>query len=153
MKKLFLIFAALSLLAIPAAQAEYGGKKVTEQEAELPPLTEEQYKEMTTRLSKENDCIFIRTIDSWTALDRNHLILYAPSRNNPYLLEIAPTTYNLMFEEQLGIYSKSGENLCPYGRSGLILRDEHLFIRGIAKITKEEAKQLKAYKKAKKEKK
>ncbi|MFC7049608.1 DUF6491 family protein [Emcibacter nanhaiensis] len=159
MKKLMLMFAALTLFATPftslgAWAADSGGKVPVEEAAtaEPAPLTDEQYKEMTKRLSRENDCIFIRTIDSWTALDRTHLLLYAPTRNHPYLLEVAPTTYNLMFEEQLAIYSKTGENLCPYGRSGLLLKDEHLFIRGIAKITKEEAQQLKAYKRAKKNK-
>ncbi|WP_417317425.1 DUF6491 family protein [Emcibacter sp.] len=155
MKKLILMFAALSLLLTPALAAEDSGSKIPEDQAkEAPaPLTEAQYNAMLKRLGKENDCIFLRTIDSWTALDRTHLILYAPSRNRPYLLEIGPSVNNIMFEDTLALYTKTGENLCPYGRSGLLLRDERLFIRGIAKITREEAQQLKAYKKAKKDKK
>ena len=155
MKKLTLIFAALVLFATPAVwAADSGGKMPVEEAAtaDPAPLTEEQFKEMTKRLGKENDCIFLRTIDGWTAIDRTHLLLYAPNRNHPYLLEIAPSVNNILFEETLALYSKTGERLCPYGRSGLLLKDERLFIKGIAKITKEEAQQLKAYKRAKKNK-
>ncbi|WP_138380273.1 DUF6491 family protein [Luteithermobacter gelatinilyticus] len=145
MKKLILLVVLVLATSFTVQAQENVSQSEDAKVGDVVPYSEQEYQALVTRLGKENDCIFIRTIESWTDIDRRHLIIYAPTRKRPYLVKVSPSTFNLKFGQELGIFSRSDGRLCPYGGDALLFEDEKLFIYGIAKLTEEQAKRLIAY--------
>jgi hypothetical protein len=89
------------------------------------------------------DCIWIRTIRDYTALDdRNLLIWSSPKR--PYFVRLSVPAWGLRSSYQIGTMSRD-DRLCPYGGDALVFDSagrETSRIASIRRITDEEAEWL-----------
>lgn len=90
------------------------------------------------------DCIFIRSISDYTPLDRDSLIIWAPTRQRAYLVTLAIPTTGL--DSSFGIAFKSRDGrLCPYGGDAIItddpIRSRHTIL-SISRLSEEDAEAL-----------
>lgn len=116
------------------------------------PLNDEGYAALIKDFSRGKDCIFSQNINNWSALDRKSLILYAPTKNRPYYVELFTKSTELKFAHRIGVYSKFDNRFCGYGGDALFIEGERMSIRAIKKLNKETAKQMIQYQKDKKKK-
>ena len=125
---------ALALAALMAAGATLTGCASTEdgERARLPAST--------------GECVFIRTLDSWRAIDRESLVIYAPSRNHPYKVDLLIPCQGLRFAETIAFTSRDNR-LCDFRREAIIVDGQRCPIGRIEPITVEEAKALTSRKK------
>jgi hypothetical protein len=73
--------------------------------------------------SKGGECVFARTIDNWNAIDDETLIIYAPTRHDPYLVKLWRPVFGLRSEFSLGIEDADNDGqLCDYSRDSIIVR-------------------------------
>jgi Family of unknown function (DUF6491) len=104
------------------------------------------------------DCIFSRTIDSWTVLDNETLLIYAPSRKSPYLVKLFRPEFGLKSEFQLGFWDRDNDGqICDVSRDAILLPGlghgfaDRIPIRSVQRITEAEANELIAKSKVKPE--
>lgn len=104
------------------------------------------------------DCIFSRTIDSWTVLDNETLLIYAPSRKSPYLVKLFRPEYSLKSEFQLGFLDRDNDGqICDFSRDAIVLQGlgrgfaNRIPIRSVQRINEAEANELIAKSKVKPE--
>ena len=104
------------------------------------------------------DCMFSRTIDSWTVLNNDTLLVYAPSRKNPYLVKLFRPDYALKSEFQLGFVDRNNDGqICDVGRDAIVLTGfgsgyaNRIPIWSVERISEAEANQLIAQAKVKPE--
>lgn len=72
---------------------------------------------------KGGDCVFARNIDNWNALDDETLIIYAPTRHQPYLVKLWTPVFGLKSELDIGVQDADNDGqLCDYGRDSIIVR-------------------------------
>ncbi len=87
-----------------------------------------------------SDCISIRTIRDYTALDDKNLLIWA-SVKRPYFVRLFSPAWGLRSSYQIGTVSRD-DQLCPYGGDALVFdtvgRDTSR-IASIRRITPEEA--------------
>ena len=87
-----------------------------------------------------SDCISIRTIRDYTALDDKNLLIWASGRR-PYFVSLFSRAFGLRSSFQLGTQSRD-DRLCPYGGDALVFgaagRDI-VRIASIRRISKDEA--------------
>ena len=131
----------LGLLAI--------GLTAIAEENKVPPLTDAEYQTLVKSYNKGNDCVFSRSINSWTILDDKSLILYAPTKKKPYYVKLNMRSFELKFAHAIGIYSKFDNRFCPYGGNALFIDGTKYSISAIKKIDEEMAKRLIAHTKQK----
>jgi len=129
------------------------GLQAFAEEIKREPLTDAAYEALIKDFSRAKDCVFSQSISNWTALDRKSLIIYAPTRNRPYYVELFGISSELKFAHKIGVYSKFDNRFCGYGGDALFIEGERMTIRAIKKLDKETAKQLIEYHKNKKKKK
>ena len=67
-----------------------------------------------------NQCIFFRTLHDWKPLNRHNLIVWAPSRNHPYHLQLDRPCQNLRFAHTIGFTSTNGR-LCGFGGDSILV--------------------------------
>jgi hypothetical protein len=77
-----------------------------------------------TALPGTDACVFIRNINDWQVIDSTTMIVYAPLRNDAYLLKLFAPVADLDFKERVG-FEDSDHNgqLCGSG-ADLVVRDE-----------------------------
>jgi hypothetical protein len=104
------------------------------------------------------DCIFSRTIDSWTVLNNDTLLVYAPSRKNPYLVKLFRPEYGLKSEFQLGFVDRDNDGqICDVSRDAILLTGfgpgyaNRIPIWSVERISEAEANELIAQSKVKPE--
>ena len=89
---------------------------------------EDQAKDIATAASKSTepkggDCVFARTIDNWNAIDDETLLIYAPSRHQPYLVKLWTPVFGLRSEFSIGVQDADNDGqLCDYSRDSIIVR-------------------------------
>jgi hypothetical protein len=95
------------------------------------------------------DCMFSRTIDDWTVVDDETLIVWAPDHKSPYLVKLFFPEFGLKSAFALGFLDKDNDGLiCDVGRDALIARSiipgraDHIPLRTVQRIDVAEAKQL-----------
>ena len=72
---------------------------------------------------KGGDCVFARNIDNWNAIDDETLIIYAPTRHQPYLVKLWTPVFGLKSEFDIGVQDADNDGqLCDYGRDSIIVR-------------------------------
>jgi hypothetical protein len=74
--------------------------------------------------AKGGDCIFSRTISNWDSLDDETLIIWAPSRHDPYLVKLWMPAFGLKSEFNVGILDADNDGqLCDYGRDAIVVSE------------------------------
>ena len=68
--------------------------------------------------TRGSDCISIRTIRDYTALDDRSLLIWA-SAKRPYFVRLSTPSWGLKTSFQLGTVSRD-DRLCPYGGDALV---------------------------------
>jgi hypothetical protein len=92
----------------------------------------------------KNGCFYARDASNWDALNREYLIVYAPSKTRPFLVHIAPPSVELRNAITLGfggrdrICGKAGEHLEIGGGMG-----RRYSIMDVKRLDKETALQMK----------
>jgi len=87
-----------------------------------------------------SDCISIRTIRDYTALDDKNLLIWA-SAKRPYFVRLFSPAWGLKTSFQLGTVSRD-DRLCPYGGDQLVFGSsgrDTARIASIRRISPEEA--------------
>ena len=95
---------------------------------------------------RSNECIFFRTLYDWRPLNNSHLIVWAPSRRQPYHIQLDRPCWGLRYTLSLGFYSRDS-NLCAYGGDAILVNDgggrpERCAIGAITKLSEEALKSL-----------
>ncbi len=67
------------------------------------------------------DCLFTRTVDDWTPLDNQHLIIFGPLRRDAYLARLFFPTPDLMSDVGIAIVDDNGSGaICGGGTDALV---------------------------------
>lgn len=96
--------------------------------------------------SSAGECVFVRTLSNWRAIDRESLVIYAPSRNHPYKVDLLFPCHGLRFAETIAFTSRD-QQLCDFRSEAIIVDGQRCPIGRIEPITVEEAKALTSRKK------
>jgi len=89
------------------------------------------------------DCISIRTIRDYTALDNRTLLIEGPGKQNYYVRLVMPS-FGIRSSFQLGVKSRD-DYLCPYGGDQIVfggLDHERVSVRSITRLNAEQLKDL-----------
>ncbi len=87
-----------------------------------------------------SDCISIRTIRDYTALDDRNLLIWA-SPKRPYFVRLSSPAWGLRSSFQIGTVSRD-DRLCPYGGDALVFDSagrDTARIASIRRISEDEA--------------
>ena len=72
----------------------------------------------------DNECVFARTIYDFNPLDRNKVVIWAPTRSKAYLLELSMPMPELKFANRVAFVDRNHDGmLCGYGMDRLIVAD------------------------------
>jgi hypothetical protein len=86
------------------------------------------------------DCIMIRTINDFDALDGNDLVIYGPG-DTAYHVVLASPSNQIESEIAIGVEDDGDGRLCPYGLDSIIVEGnmfEKIRIRSIESLDEEE---------------
>lgn len=103
------------------------------------------------------DCIFSRTIDDWTVVDNETLIVWAPNHRTPYEVKLFFPEFGLKSALTLGFLDRDNDGLiCDVGRDAVIVRGvpgmpDRVPLRTVQRIDIAQANQLIAKSKIKPE--
>lgn len=90
-----------------------------------------------------SDCIWLRTVRDYAALDDRHLLIRASGKRN-YLVTLLHRSLDLRSSMGLG-FSSRDDQLCPYGGDAIVvegLSRETVGIRAISRVDDEQADEL-----------
>src|SRR5262245_53079553 len=74
----------------------------------------------TSRACK-NECVFARTIHDFKVLDRDKMIIWAPTRNQAYLVELSMPMPELKFANTIAVVDRNHDGmLCGYGMDRIV---------------------------------
>ena len=73
--------------------------------------------------SASKRCLVVGSIADWRAIDRKRLIIWAPSKQHPFLVELSSTCQALYNGETLSIQSRDNR-LCDFGGDSLWIDGE-----------------------------
>jgi hypothetical protein len=72
-------------------------------------------------LTNENDCMFARSINNWRALDDRNLIVWSPSRKDPYVVTLSRSISGLKFSDTLAFEDHNNDSrICGFGMDKVI---------------------------------
>jgi hypothetical protein len=71
-----------------------------------------------------NECVFARTINNFKVLDRNKMIIWAPTRSRAYLVELSMPMPELKFANTIAFVDRNHDGmLCGYGMDRIVAVD------------------------------
>jgi Family of unknown function (DUF6491) len=93
-----------------------------------------------------NQCVFFRTLYDWRPLNNTSLIVWAPSRRDPYHIQLDKPCFGLRFAHTIGFTSRDSR-LCGFGGDSVLVesgggRPDRCPIGSITKLTEESLKSL-----------
>ena len=72
----------------------------------------------------KNDCVFARTINDFKVLDRDKMIIWAPTRSKAYLVELSMPMPELKFANRIAVVDRNHDGmLCGYGMDRIVVAD------------------------------
>ena len=72
----------------------------------------------------KNECVFARTIHDFKVLDRNKMIIWAPTRSKAYLVELSMPMPELKFANTIAFVDRNHDGmLCGYGLDRIVVAD------------------------------
>jgi len=90
-----------------------------------------------------SDCILIRTIRDYTALDDSHLLIRGSARRG-YFVTLGRPAFGARSSYRLG-FSSRDDQLCPYGGDSIVfggLGNESISVRSISRVNEEQIDQI-----------
>ena len=88
----------------------------------------------TSRANK-NECVFSRTIYDFKPLDRDKMIIWAPTRSRAYLVELSMPMPELKFANRIAFVDRNHDGmLCGYGMDRIVVADSSPAFRTPATI-------------------
>jgi hypothetical protein len=104
----------------------------------------EEYPDRLPRTT--NQCVFFRTLYDWRPLNNTNLIVWAPSRNHPYHIQLDKPCFGLKFAHSIGFTSRDSR-LCGFGGDAVLVQSgggspDRCPIGSITKLTEESLKSL-----------
>jgi hypothetical protein len=90
------------------------------------------------------DCVILRTVQDYDALDGDDLIIYGPARTAYHVVLVTPSN-DIEGEFMIGIYDDGDGRICPYGRDAIIIEGtmtEEIRIRSIESLDEAELEAL-----------
>ncbi len=127
-------WALMGVLIFSAAEDEQPMRDLTEDMA-----TESETMEAATTPpvvlpeGNGNDCIPERSISNFEILDRQNLIVFAPSRRSPYWMKITGFCRSLRFSDAIGFESRDSR-ICAFGGDAIISGDDRCQILSIHRL-------------------
>jgi hypothetical protein len=96
-----------------------------------------------------NECVFVRSIYDFKPLDRNNLVIWAPTRRNAYLVQLSFPLPELKFAQRLAIVDRDHNGmLCGFGMDRIVVADSSFrqpsTILGMTRLDNERIAQLEA---------
>jgi hypothetical protein len=71
-----------------------------------------------------NDCVFARTIHDFKVLDRDKMIIWAPTRSKAYLVELSMPMPELKFANTIAVVDRNHDGMvCGYGMDRIVAVD------------------------------
>jgi hypothetical protein len=71
-----------------------------------------------------NECVFARTINDFKILDRDKMIIWAPTRSKAYLVELSMPMPELKFANTIAVVDRNHDGmLCGYGMDRIVAVD------------------------------
>jgi hypothetical protein len=75
----------------------------------------------------DNECVFARTIYDFKPLDRNKMVIWAPTRSKAYLVELSMPMPELKFANTIAVVDRNHDGmLCGYGMDRIVAVDSGL---------------------------
>ena len=72
----------------------------------------------------KNDCVFASTINDFKVLDRNKMVIWAPTRSKAYLVELSMPLPELKFANRIAVVDRNHDGMvCGYGMDRIIVAD------------------------------
>lgn len=88
-----------------------------------------------TARANKNECVFSRTIYDFKALDRDKMVIWAPTRSKAYLVELSMPMPELKFANRIAFVDRNHDGmLCGYGMDRIIVADSSPAFRTPATI-------------------
>jgi hypothetical protein len=88
-----------------------------------------------TSHANQNECVFTRTIYDFKPLDRNKMVIWAPTRSKAYLVELSMPMPELKFANRLAFVDRNHDGmLCGYGMDRIVVADSSTALRTPATI-------------------
>lgn len=90
-----------------------------------------------------SDCILIRTIRDYTALDDSHLLIRGSARRG-YFVTLGRPAFGIRSSFRLG-FSSRDDQLCPYGGDSIVfggLGNESISVRSISRVNEEQIEEI-----------
>jgi Family of unknown function (DUF6491) len=88
----------------------------------------------TSRANK-NECVFSRTIYDFKPLDRDKIVIWAPTRSKAYLVELSMPMPELKFANRIAFVDRNHDGmLCGYGMDRIVVADSSVAFRTPATI-------------------
>jgi hypothetical protein len=135
-------FLVLPLLAL-AAHAE----EPVNPDAKQGAVAESQDESAKDEKPRGDNCIFSRTVDDFEIIDNRTLVVYAPTRKAPYIVELFFPEPGLKFEHTLGFQDRNADGrICAYGGDAILVQgpiSNRITISSISRVDPEQVKQLK----------
>jgi hypothetical protein len=89
----------------------------------------------TSSRAGKNDCVFARTINDFKVLDRNKMIIWAPTRSRAYLVELSMPMPELKFANTIAFVDRNHDGmLCGYGMDRIVAVDSSPGFRSPATV-------------------
>ena len=92
----------------------------------------------------KEDCLWFRTLDDWSPVDRDRLIVYGPGRV-PYLATLAFPSFDLNWNLAVGFQDRDNDGRLCGGFDAILLREgvpDRINIASLKRIDKADAKAL-----------
>ena len=78
----------------------------------------------------DNDCVFSNTINDFKVLDRNKMVIWAPTRSKAYLVELSMPLPELKFANRIAIVDRNHDGMvCGFGMDRIIVADSSAAFR------------------------
>lgn len=106
-------------------------------------VPEQQSERVTDMDYNGSDCIWVRTIRDYTALDESNLLIHGTGKKSYFVTLVSPS-WEMKSSIGMGFRSTSGQ-ICPYGRDRIVfkgLSQEEVRIRSISQVSADQAEQL-----------
>jgi hypothetical protein len=74
--------------------------------------------------SRRDECVFARTINDFKVLDRNKMVIWAPTHSKAYLVELSMPMPELKFANTIAVVDRNHDGmLCGYGMDRIVAVD------------------------------